>query len=79
MRGLYFLAVVFAATTIIHFARDCGRLVQSTVRRAGFAFGVSVENYKDWQFQKLVIPISGNSEVVPLGITNITITNINEW
>ena len=48
VRGLYFLAVVFAATTIIHFARDCGRLVRSTARRAGFAFGVSVENYKDW-------------------------------
>ena len=46
--ALNFLAVVFAATTIIHFARDCGRLVRSTVRRAGFAFGVSVENYKDW-------------------------------
>ena len=48
VRGLYFLAVVFAAITIIHFARDCGRLVRSTTRRAGFAFGVSVENYKDW-------------------------------
>ena len=31
-----------------------------------------------WEFQLtgLVIPISGNSEVVPLGITNIAITNI---
>ena len=48
VRGLYFLAVVFATTIIIHFARDCGRLVRSPARRTVIAFGVSVENSKDW-------------------------------
>ena len=38
---------------------------------------IAITNINEWQFQKLIIPISGNSEVVPVS-SNIVPTQVDK-